>query len=95
LSKISGEDQKVISTDLRIFNDYGIRFIILGIWRERNRLGQYNGDLIDRMKEIPVDPWEDKDLLKIAEKGSKILNIEFDDKRIINIIWRKNDSCCR
>jgi hypothetical protein len=85
LSKISGEDQKVISTDLRIFNDYGIRFIILGIWRERNRLGQYNGDLIDRMKEIPVDPWEDKDLLKIAEKGSKILNIEFDDKTINKI----------
>ena len=30
--------QKQLSIDLRIFEDYNILFIILGIWREKNRL---------------------------------------------------------
>jgi Cdc6-like AAA superfamily ATPase len=46
-----------LAMDLRTFEDYHIRFIILGIWRERNRLTQFNGDLTDRLIEIPVEPW--------------------------------------
>ena len=33
--------------DLRTFEEMGIRFIILGVWRENNRLIQFNGDLQD------------------------------------------------
>lgn len=30
----------------------------------KNRLSQYNGDLVDRVIEIPVEPWEASDLKK-------------------------------
>ena len=56
--------QQQLAFDLRIFEDYDILFIILGIWRERNRLSQYNGDLVDRVIEIPVEPWKADDLKK-------------------------------
>ena len=72
--------QKTLSVDLRIFLDYGIRFIILGIWRERNRLAQYNGDLVDRMKEIPVDPWETPDMDRVSASGAEKLNITLDPR---------------
>lgn len=71
------DTQKQLSIDLRIFEDYNILFIILGIWREKNRLGQYNGDLLDRMIEVPVEPWEVEDLKRIVEEGEPLLNVSF------------------
>lgn len=71
------EVQRQLAIDLRIFEDYNILFIILGIWRERNRLSQYNGDLIDRVIEIPVEPWEKQDLERIVEIGCPLLNVSF------------------
>lgn len=85
------EVQKQLSIDLRIFEDYNILFIILGIWRERNRLAQFNGDLVDRVIEIPVEPWERKDLRKIVDKGLPLLNVCFKDV-VEDIINRCFDS---
>jgi hypothetical protein len=48
----------------------------LGIWREENRLAQYNGDLQDRMIEIPVEPWSDSSLKEVIDSGSKFLNVD-------------------
>lgn len=70
--------QRRLAVDLRIFEDYNILFIILGIWRERNRLSQYNGDLVDRVIEVPVEPWEPQDLRKIVEIGLPLLNVSFE-----------------
>ena len=70
------ETQKKISFDLRTFQDVGINFIILGIWREKNRLAQYNGDLQDRMIEIPVEPWSVDSLAEVIKKGSELLNVK-------------------
>lgn len=70
------EIQKAFAFDLRIFQDHDIRFIILGIWRERNRLTQFNGDLQDRIVEVAVEPWENTDLKQVAQKGSSILNVD-------------------
>ena len=70
--------QKQLAIDLRIFEDYNILFIILGIWREKNRLSQFNGDLVDRVIEVPVEPWEKVDLKRIVEEGLPLLNISFD-----------------
>lgn len=75
---LSEDVQRQLSVDLRIFEDYNILFIILGIWRERNRLAQFNGDLQDRLIEIPVEPWEEEDLKKIVEVGYPLLNVKFD-----------------
>ena len=80
--------QKQLSIDLRIFEDYNILFIILGIWREKNRLAQFNGDLVDRLIEIPVEPWEKVDLRRIVAEGKPLLNISFD-----NVVDYIIDSC--
>ncbi|MEZ4703952.1 MAG: hypothetical protein R3A11_01935 [Bdellovibrionota bacterium] len=69
------EVQKEFAYDLRSFQELGVRFIILGVWREKNRLIQFNGDLLDRIFEIPVEPWEKEDFKKVAQIGSEKLNI--------------------
>ncbi|GGO72696.1 hypothetical protein [Bowmanella pacifica] len=71
--------QKRFSFDLRAFQELGVRFIILGVWRERNRLLQFNGDLLDRVQEIPVEPWEDEDFIRIVKKGEELLNIKLSE----------------
>ena len=69
--------QKTLAFDLRIFQDHHIIFIILGIWREANRLIQFNGDLLDRLSEVPVEPWDENDFRKVIKKGSDLLNVDF------------------
>jgi Cdc6-like AAA superfamily ATPase len=76
---LNEEVQKQLSIDLRIFEDYNILFIILGIWREKNRLAQFNGDLVDRVIEIPVEPWERDDLKRIVQAGLPLLNTSLDN----------------
>lgn len=70
--------QKEIAFHLRIFEDFNILFVILGIWREKNRLAQYNGDLQDRLIEIPVEPWTEEDFRRVIQKGSDDLRVSFD-----------------
>lgn len=74
---LPNEVQESLAYDLRTFQDYGLIFIILGIWREANRLVQFNGDLLDRVTEVPVEPWDRDDFLKVIEKGEKLLNVDF------------------
>lgn len=38
---------------------------------------QYNGDLQDRIAEVPVEPWEVPDFQRIMDKGSEILRVTF------------------
>lgn len=73
------EVQETLAYDLRVFQDQHIIFIILGIWREANRLVQFNGDLLDRISEVPVEPWESQDFYKVIEKGEKLLNVDFSE----------------
>lgn len=80
--------QKQLAIDLRIFEDYNILFIVLGIWREKNRLAQFNGDLLDRVIEVPVEPWEREDLKKIVTEGLPLLNTSF-----TNVVDYIIDSC--
>lgn len=71
------EVQEQLSYDLRVFQDEGIIFIILGIWREVNRLSQFNGDLVDRITEIAVEPWKKQDFERVIQKGEELLNVDF------------------
>lgn len=73
------ETQRDLSFHLRIFEDYNILFVILGIWREKNRLAQYNGDLQDRLIEIPVEPWKHEDFKRVILEGEPLLNVSFSD----------------
>lgn len=78
---LSIDVQEVLAYDLRIFQDHHIVFIILGIWREANRLAQFNGDLLDRVTEVPVEPWERDDFHRVIQAGEKLLNVDFSKVR--------------
>ncbi|MTJ10498.1 hypothetical protein [Anabaena sp. UHCC 0204] len=69
--------QQEFAYDLRSFQEMGIRFIILGVWREKNKMVQFNGDLLDRIEEVPVEPWLEEDFLKVIKKGAEELSISF------------------
>lgn len=71
------EAQKQFAFDLRAFQELGVRFVILGVWREQNRMIQFNGDLLDRLVEVPVEPWTEADFHKVAEKGGSALMVRF------------------
>ena len=71
--------QESLAYDLRVFQDHHIIFIVLGIWREANRLIQFNGDLLDRITEVPVEPWSKEDFKKVIGKGSELLNVDFSE----------------
>jgi hypothetical protein len=71
--------QSSFAFDLRTFEEMGLRFIILGVWREANRLIQYNGDLQDRIAEIPVEPWKTDDFARVVAKGEPVLNVKFSE----------------
>ena len=73
------KEQRLFAFDLRTFQDINVRVVILGIWRERNRLTQYNGDLQDRIIELPVEPWTEEHLQKIIKLGEESLNIDMSE----------------
>lgn len=74
---LNDETQKQFAFDLRAFQELGVRFVILGVWREKNRMAQFNGDLLDRVTEIPVEPWTEADFRRVAAKGAEALNVRF------------------
>lgn len=76
---LADDVQRQLAFDLRTFEEMGLRFVILGVWRERNRLVQYNGDLQDRIAEVPVEPWEVADFQRIVDEGSRLLNVKFSE----------------
>lgn len=74
---LADDVQRQLAFDLRTFEEMGLRFVILGVWRERNRLVQYNGDLQDRVAEVPVEPWLANDFERVVARGENRLNISF------------------
>lgn len=78
--------QEALAYDLRTFQDHNIIFIVLGIWREANRLIQFNGDLLDRITEVPVEPWEELDFRRVIKRGGQLLNVDFSavESQLIN-----------
>ncbi|MEG0733230.1 MAG: hypothetical protein RR470_12590 [Vagococcus sp.] len=72
---LSEDCQKKFAYDLKIFFEKGIIFIILGIWKEKDKLIQYNRELTDRLEFISVEPWEEKDFNEIFLLGQKELDI--------------------
>ncbi len=80
------ERQRQFAFDLRTFQELKLKFVILGVWREKNRLSQYNGDLLDRVTEVPVEPWTEQEFRQVADKGCKELNVSFSPELIADII---------
>lgn len=72
---LNEDAQKQFAFDLRAFQELGVRFVILGVWREKNRMAQFNGDLLDRVIEVPVEPWTLPDFRRVVAKGNIELNV--------------------
>lgn len=89
---LSDDVQRQFAFDLRTFEEMGLRFVILGVWRERNRLVQYNGDLQDRIAEVPVEPWEVADFARIVDAGSGLLNVRFSEAVVARIFEEAHGS---
>jgi hypothetical protein len=83
---LTDDVQRQFAFDLRAFQELGLKFVILGVWREKNRMAQFNGDLLDRTIEIPVEPWTKADFKRVVERGEQYLNIKFDDALVDEII---------
>jgi hypothetical protein len=86
------EIQREFSFDLRSFLELGINFVILGVWKEKNRLIQFNGDLLERLTEVPVEPWKKEDFRKVIAIGEEKLNIRFSSEIKTKIIDSAFDS---
>ncbi|WP_123876568.1 hypothetical protein [Fuscovulum blasticum] len=89
---LSPEVQSQLAFDIRTFEEMGIRFIILGVWREGNRLAQYCGDLQDRVAEVPVEPWVEDDFFKVIHAGEVHLNVRFSEDISRGIISKAHGS---
>lgn len=89
---LSEDAQKMFAVDLRIFQELGMRFIILGVWRQKDRLTMFNGDLVDRITEIPVEPWNEDEFRGVISNGEKELNVRFSRELVIETIRNAFDS---
>ena len=74
---LNDETQRQFAFDLRAYQELGLRFVVLGVWREKNRMAQFNGDLLDRIIEVPVEPWTPGDFRRVVATGSAALNVMF------------------
>lgn len=74
---LAEEKQRQLSFDLRSFQEMGIIFVVLGVWRQKDKLRIYCPDLTDRVVDISVEPWAEDEFRKVAAEGAKHLDAEF------------------
>jgi len=75
------DTQKEFSFALKAYHENSsLCFIIVGVWKESNRLTRYNGDLTNRVISIDADLWQSEELNSVISDGEKLLNITFSDK---------------
>ena len=74
---LTEEKQRQLSFDLRSFQEMGIIFVVLGVWRQKDKLRIYCPDLTDRVVDIAVEPWTEDEFRKVAEEGARHLNVDF------------------
>lgn len=80
------ERQRELSFDLRTFQETGIIFVVLGVWRKKDRLRSFCRDLTDRVDDIPVEPWLEDDFREVIDKGCQELNIVISENIISKLI---------
>jgi len=85
------EAQKHFAFALKAFHEKSsLCFIVVGVWRDKNRLIYYNGDLTNRVISIDADAWTKQQLIDVIEAGEKLLNISFPFKtkeRIVELSY--------
>lgn len=86
---LSEETQDKFTRTLKTFYDdetLEVTFIIVGVWKEANRLVVYNGDLSSRIKTINADEWTDEQLRNLIEHGESKLGLQFEEEFKANLV---------
>lgn len=83
---LAEEKQRQLSFDLRSFQEMGIIFVVVGVWRQKDKLRIYCPDLTDRVVDIAVEPWTEDEFRRVAEEGAMHLNVEFSPEVIRHCI---------
>ena len=77
------DTQRNFAFALKAFHENAsICFVVVGVWREKNRLIYYNGDLTSRVVSIDVDIWSSEELKAVIKAGEPILNIKVADDTV-------------
>lgn len=81
------ETQKDFSFVLKAYHENStLCFVIIGVWREKNRLLGFNGDLTERVISIDADTWSPEQLGEVIISGGTLLNIKFSKSFIENLL---------
>jgi hypothetical protein len=87
------ETQKNFAFALKSFHENSeVCFIVVGVWREKNRLVYYNGDLTGRVVAIDADEWHAEELREVITIGEALLNVSFDSGFIEGILENAFDA---
>lgn len=85
--------QKDLAIALKAYHENSkIKFIIIGVWLDNNRLVALNGNLAGRITSINVDNWSQENLMEVIDEGANLLNIEFDQDLKERIIEESFDN---
>lgn len=93
--------QRRFSQSLKAFyDDSWVKFIIVGVWLDPNRLSHYNRDLAGRVTTISADIWTREQLHLVITQGERLLNIRFDEgftrqllDSCFNSVWIVQEVC--
>jgi hypothetical protein len=87
------ETQRNFAFALKTFHEESeYSFVVVGVWREENRLIGFNGDLTERVHSIDVDRWSKSSLLEVIEAGEAMLNVSFDKDFQADLLSNSFDS---
>lgn len=90
---LSADTQRSFAFSLKAFHENSpFCFIVVGVWREQNRLIYYNGDLTNRIVSIDVDVWEQAHLREVIRVGEQLLNVRFDADTVEVLLRHCGDS---
>lgn len=72
---LGSDVQRELAHELKTFWDYGIYFVIVGVWHRKNFITYLNADVAGRVHEVSVY-WTNNELEASISKGARALNIE-------------------
>lgn len=95
--------QKRFAQALKAFFDDGtVRFAIIGVWRDSDRLIHLHGDLAGRIDAVDVDKWNATSIRNVIQSGADILKIRFDPQfagslvaQCVGSVWIVQEVCYR
>lgn len=95
--------QRQFAHSLKAFYDESsIRFVIVGVWLDENRLFHFNRDLTGRVEAISADDWPDEQLREVITRGSELLSLDFHTGFVnylidncYNSVWIVQEACYR